>query len=175
MALNLNLVATQNNIKNIVLDFISVAFIYFVPALSHLLSIPIYLAEPIRIVLILAIAHTSKRNAYLLALTLPLFSFLVSAHPNIFKGMIMTIELLLNVWLFFEISKRKANQFFAMLIAIAISKMMYYILKYLLLRFAILQTGLIATPILIQIVTSLIFSGYIYFMLNGKKSEMSQG
>ncbi len=173
MASYLNPAVTRMNIKSIAIDILSVAFIYFVPALSHMLSVPIYLVEPIRIALILAIVHTTKRNAYILALTLPLFSFLVSAHPNIFKGMVMTIELLLNVWLFYEISKRWANRFGAILSAIVISKLVYYLLKYLLLQFAILESGLISTPIAIQVITTLIFSGYVYLMLKGQKINTS--
>ncbi len=43
--------------------------------------------------LILAIAHTSRKNAYLIALTLPLFSLLISAHPSLIKTSLITGEL----------------------------------------------------------------------------------
>ena len=108
MAANIGLSISKLNTKSIVLDIFALAFIYFVPTISHLLNIPLYLIEPMRIMLILAIVHTSKKNAYIIALTLPLFSFLVSAHPNIFKVLLITAELVLNVWLFFELSKKEA-------------------------------------------------------------------
>lgn len=164
MAANIGLSISKLNTKSIVLDIFALAFIYFVPTISHLLNIPLYLVEPMRIMLILAIAHTSKKNAYIIALTLPLFSFLVSAHPNIFKVLLITAELVLNVWLFFELSK-KTNQFVAMLSSILISKVFYYLLKFGLISFAVLQTGLISTPIYLQLITSVVFSGYLFFVL----------
>jgi hypothetical protein len=171
MAANVNLISSRINYKSILFDILALAFIYFVPALSHLFNVPIYLVEPMRIMLILALVHTTKTNAYLIALTLPLFSFLISSHPNIFKGLIMTIELLLNVWIFFEISKRIRNQFVSMISAIVISKIIYYVLKFALISFAVLESGLISTPIYLQVITSIIFSGYVFLVL--KKREAS--
>ena len=164
MATNIGLSISKLNTRSIVLDILALAFIYFVPTISHLLNVPLYLVEPMRIMLILAIAHTKKKNAYLIALTLPLFSFLISGHPNIFKAVIMTMELVLNVWLFYELAKR-ANQFVAMLSSIVLSKIFYYLLKFGLISFAVLQTDLISTPIYLQVITSLVFSGYLFFII----------
>jgi len=171
MAANINLVSTRVDYKSIIFDILALAFIYFVPALSHLFNIPIYLVEPMRIMLILAMVHTTKTNAYLIALTLPLFSFLISSHPNVFKGLIMTTELLLNVWLFFEISKRVSNKFVAMLSAIVISKLVYYLLKFGLISFAVLESGLISTPIYLQVITSIIFSSYVFLLLRRRNTQ----
>jgi len=170
MATNVNLVSSRVNYKSILFDVVSLAFIYFIPAFSHLFNIPIYLVEPMRIMLILAMVHTSKTNAYFIALTLPLFSFLISSHPNVFKGLIMTAELILNVWLFFEISKRMTNQFVSMISAILISKLVYYLLKFVLISFAVLESGLITTPIYLQVITSVIFSLYVFLILRKRKS-----
>jgi len=171
MAANINLVSTRVDYKSIIFDILALAFIYFVPALSHLFNIPIYLVEPMRIMLILAMVHTTKTNAYLIALTLPLFSFLISSHPNVFKGLIMTAELLMNVWLFFEISKRVSNKFVAMLSAIVISKLVYYLLKFGLISFAVLESGLISTPIYLQVITSIIFSSYVFLLLRRRNAQ----
>ncbi len=168
MATNIGLSISKLNTKSIVIDIFALAFIYFVPAISHLLNVPIYLVEPMRIMLILALAHTSKKNAYLIALTLPLFSFLISAHPTIFKAVIMTMELLLNVWLFYKLSA-KVNQFVAILSSIVISKIVYYLLKFGLISFAVIQTDLISTPIYLQIITSIVFSGYLFFILRRRQ------
>ncbi len=169
MATYIGLSLSKLNTRSIVLDILALAFIYFVPTISHLLNVPLYLVEPMRIMLILAIAHTKKKNAYLIALTLPLFSFLISSHPNFFKAVIMTMELVLNVWLFYELAKR-ANQFVAMLSSIVLSKVFYYLLKFGLISFAVLQSGLISTPIYLQVITSVVFSGYLFFILH-KKSD----
>jgi hypothetical protein len=169
MATNVNLVSSRVDYKSILFDVAALAFIYFIPAFSHLFNIPIYLVEPMRIMLILALVHTSKTNAYFIALTLPLFSFLISSHPNVFKGLIMTAELILNVWLFFEISKRVTNQFMSMISAILISKLVYYLLKFVLISFAVLESGLISTPIYLQVITSVIFSLYVFLILRKRK------
>jgi hypothetical protein len=55
-----------------------------------------------------------------------------------------------------------------MLSAIVISKLVYYLLKFLLISFAVLGPGLIATPVYLQIITSIVFSGYVFLMLNRK-------
>ncbi len=74
MATNLTAINTKGLIsKSLIIDILGLTFIYFVPAISHLLSFPLYLVEPMRVMLIIAIAHTTKRNAYLIALTLPVF------------------------------------------------------------------------------------------------------
>ncbi len=170
MATQLNLVTSRINYKSILIDFLALAFIYFVPAISHLFNLPVYLVEPMRIMLVLAMVHTSKQNAYLLALTLPVFSFFVSTHPNIYKGLIMTVELILNVWLFFEISKHITNKFVSMFTAIIISKVIYYLMKFGLISFGIIGTGLFSTPVYLQIITSVIFSGYLFFFFQARET-----
>ncbi len=152
---------TSIRIRAILIDVIALAFIYFIPALSRLLNLPVYLIEPMRLMLILAIAHTTKFNACLLALVMPFFSLLISGHPLIFKTLPMVFELVLNVWLFFFLVKKIKEPFFAMLLSILISKLVYYGLKYLVIITGLLDMELISTPIYIQLVMMVIFSGYI--------------
>ena len=102
MTTNLTAIKTSGLIsKSLLIDILGLAFIYFVPTLSHLLNFPLYLVELMRVMLIIAIAHTTKRNAYLIALTPPLFSFLVSSHPFFLKTMIITVELIIKPAQFF--------------------------------------------------------------------------
>jgi hypothetical protein len=150
-------------IRSIIFDIIAISFIYFVPTISHLLSLPVYLIEPMRLMLILALVHTTKQNAYILALSMPLFSFLLSAHPVFPKMLLITFELGLNVFLFHLLVSKFRNTFFPILISILGSKTIYYILKFGLIQFAILKSGLISTPILIQVVMAVIFSSYLFF------------
>lgn len=155
----------RENKRSIFLDVLALIFIYFVPTISHLLSLPIYYIEPMRIVLILALTHTTKQNAFILALTLPLFSFLISAHPVLPKMILITFELNLNVYLFFLFAKKLKNNFTAILLSIIASKLVYYIIKFGLIEFAVLKSGLISTPILIQAIMILLFSSYIKFFI----------
>lgn len=165
------LALTSMRLRTILIDITALALIYFVPALSHMLALPIYLVEPMRIMLILAIAHTSKRNAYLLALTLPLFSFLVSGHPIFLKSLLISIELAVNVWLFFRLSKIIRNNFTAMAAAIIGSKLLYYLLKFALLSAALMQGGLVSAPVYLQMATTTVFSAYVFFVWRKAKKR----
>jgi hypothetical protein len=53
------------------IDFVIIAFIYFLPALSHFIAIPFYLFEPMRLGLIFCIINTNRINSILVALTIP--------------------------------------------------------------------------------------------------------
>ncbi|MEE4198280.1 MAG: hypothetical protein V2I54_11600 [Bacteroidales bacterium] len=161
-------VFNQSTIRNLIFDLAAIAFIYFVPAISHLLSLPVYYIEPMRLMLILALVHTNQRNAYIIALTLPLFSFLVSAHPVLPKMLLITFELSLNVFLFYLLIRSFKNTFFPVFISIIASKLIYYVIKFGLINWAILESGLVSTPILMQGTTALIFSTYVWILYKKK-------
>jgi hypothetical protein len=111
-----------------------------------------------RIILILSILYTAKTNAYILAFTLPMFSFIVSAHPVFLKMLLITIELTFNVWLFFVIQKYLKYAFISVFISIIASKSIYYILKFILISTALLDTGLVSTPLSIQVILTIALS-----------------
>ncbi|MDX9771489.1 MAG: hypothetical protein RBT19_14100 [Tenuifilaceae bacterium] len=156
---------SKRTIGYIVFDILALAFIYLVPTISHMLSFPLYLIEPMRIALILALVHTTKRNAYIIALTLPIFSYLVSAHPVFYKMLLISGELVLNVWLFYFILGRTKNAFVSILSSIVASKAIYYMAKFIAVAL-ILKTGesIIATSLTIQVATTLVFSVYLGLM-----------
>lgn len=157
--------------ESIFLNIVGLAFIYSVPSLSHLMGVQIYLIEPMRIMLILAIAHTTKRNAFIIALTLPLFSFFTSAHPIFYKSVIMTAELLLNVWLFYFLATKFKNYFASMVISIIVSKAFYYVLKFSLISYGLIDSSLISTPLYLQIITMVIFSFYLFLVFSRREAE----
>jgi hypothetical protein len=165
----IKLMKSKTNIKSVVTDLLGLAFIYFTPAISHLFNFPVYYLEPMRIMTIIAIVHTSRRNAYLLAVTLPLFSFLISSHPSLVKTSLITGELLLNVWLFIFLSRITENNFLAMLASIITSKIAYYAVKFLFIYAVIIDGELMATPLIIQSITTIVFSTYIYLWLKKKE------
>jgi hypothetical protein len=159
----------KSNIGYILFDIIALAFIYFVPTISHMLNFPLYLIEPMRIALILALVHTTKQNAYIIAITLPLFSYLVSAHPVFYKMMLISGELVLNVWLFHFILGRSKNAFVSILGSIILSKAVYYLSKFLIIVLIINSSEIIiAIQLYIQGITTLVFSGYLWFMFRGR-------
>lgn len=151
-------------VKNSVFDILAIAGIYLVPVLSHLTALPIYYIEPMRLMLILAIVHTSKKNAYILAATLPIFSFVISAHPVFLKTLLITGELLLMTWIFYFLSEKINNKFSSMIFSIGISKTFYYAIKFALLSAVLIEGSLISTPIFMQVLTTILFSSYIFLI-----------
>ncbi len=159
---------SKMDIKTILIDLSALFIITFLPALSHLIAFPLYLIEPMRILLILSIIHTSKKNSYLIAIVLPVFSFLISTHPSIIKSVLIVSELLINVYLFNLLIKYLNNNFVSMFGSILISKIYYYGIKYGLVLFGLIEGDLIATPVYLQLIVTLILSGYVMFFYNKK-------
>ena len=149
------------SLQNIILlDIAVLAFIYYVPAMVHGYSFPIYYCEPMRLSLFVSIfiLGENKKNTYFLALTLPIFSYMISGHPVAMKNVIMTVELLTNVFLLYYLSNMRLNRFVSCFASIAVSKLLYYGMKYALIRAGILKTGVIDTPLAIQLVLTTILS-----------------
>lgn len=165
----LSLAVPKKKIKSIGIDILAITIILFLPAISHLFTFAVYYFEPMRIMVVIAIVHTTRRNAYLLAFTLPLFSFLVTAHPSIIKSLLIISELFLNVFLFFILTSKMKNHFLAMVSSLLISKVFYYSIKYVLLSTVILSGSLVSTPLLIQLTMIILFSLYVLFVF--EKSE----
>ena len=152
-------------IKSVIFDLHAIVLVYFIPSLVHLTGIPLYYAEPMRIMLILALVHTNKVNAYVLAATLPLFSFAIASHPVFLKSMLIALELSLNVYLFYLLLRFMKSVFPAILLSIVLSKLIYYVLKFTLLSFMLIDGSLISTPLYFQLITSLVLSAYVFFFL----------
>ncbi len=166
----LSIIDFKSNIKTYLIDFSLILLIYFLPAISHLFAFPIYYLDPMRIALVVALVHTSKRNAYIIALTLPLFSFLISSHPQILKSFLLSAELVINLSLFFLLKDKLKNVFTSLFLSIVISKMIYYLLKFVLIYFALLNDKLFSTPIYFQIGMAVILSTYFY-MINRSSTK----
>jgi hypothetical protein len=139
------------------------------------MNIPLYLFEPMRVIVIIALVHTSKQNAYLLAVFLPVFSYLFSNHPSMIKTTIVSGELLLNIFIYLNLLiKFKTNKFLLMSISIILSKLAYYLVKFICIKLSLLTGDLIATPFQYQVVILIVLSGYIYFVnkLSLKKQKV---
>ncbi len=149
--------------RALIIDSTFILAVIYLPSLSHLLELPLYRLEPMRMLLILALPFTGRGNAYLLALILPLASFLTSGHPVPAKAMLMGGELLVNVWLFWYLMQRFSSPLGAMLGGITFSKLGYYGIKLALIQMALLGPPLISTPLWIQGILAIVFSIYIFF------------
>lgn len=166
------IVAVKNystQIKTYLIDLLLISFIYFLPALSHMLAFPVYYLDPMRIALVITLAHTTKRNSFLIALTLPIFSFLISSHPHIIKSLLISSELLINLGLFYWMSKKIKNVFISISVSIIASKIFYYIAKYSLINLGMINDSLFSTPFYYQIIILILLSSYL--MITNKLSK----
>ena len=161
--------SVNNTAKYILYDLLSLTFIYFMPALSHMVNFPLYLIEPMRIAIIFSMLFTDNKNAYIIALTIPLFSFFISAHPGMAKSLLIASELLLNVFLFYLLFAKMGNSFAAMILSIIGAKLFYYLGKYLLLSAGFMEGSLISTPLLIQLSVALSLSIITVFVFKERK------
>ncbi len=148
--------------------------VYFLPAISHLFAFPLYYLDPMRILVLLALVHTKKENAVILAITLPIFSFLVAGHPVFAKSGLILSELLINVLLFLALEKAFKNVFVAGFTSIILSKIFYYVAKYFLVSVGIIEGSLFSTPIYIQLIMSVLFAGYIFIFMNKRGNNEPQ-
>ncbi len=165
---------TRTNIRAITFDILALAFIYLVPTISHMLSIKLYLLEPMRLMLIFAMVHTRRQNAYILALTLPLFSYFLSAHPVLIKSLLIAAELSVMVFVFFRLVPR-VHTLGAIFASIWISKLFYYGLKYVAVLTVLPAEPLVGTPLWLQLITSLAFSLYVFIMFKNHAGKDASG
>ncbi|HEY6437678.1 MAG TPA: hypothetical protein VIY47_13885 [Ignavibacteriaceae bacterium] len=140
----------SKKIGYLITDILIVAFIYLLPTLSHITSIPFYLFEPMRIALVFCIIATNQKNSLLIALTLPIVPLILSSHPSFAKSILIMGELAINVIVFYQLQKKFNNKFIGMLFSILIAKVFYYGSKLFFINFGLLQGDLISTPIWIQ-------------------------
>lgn len=165
MKSQINVLTRAISFPDILLAAGGIALIYFVPALAHMTGVPLYMAEPMRIILILSMVHASKYTSCVLAATLPLLSWIFSGHPELVKMLIITGELLLNVSLFYLIYKRLNNPLIAILASIIISKILCYLAYWPVFSFAFMVAEAHPLFLVIQIITTVIFSFYVTLSL----------
>lgn len=159
----ISLISAKSNLKIFFVDLLILFFIYLIPAISHLFAFPVYYLDPMRIALVVAIITTSKRNAFIIALTLPLFSFLISSHPSVVKSLLLCAELTINLGLFYLIKDKFNNLLLPFFISIIASKLIYYTLKFTFINFGMLNDNLISTPLLFQLIAAIVMSFIIFW------------
>jgi hypothetical protein len=146
--------------NDLILDIITLVLVYIVPAVAHFFSLPVYMLEPMRFILLGALFFSGNvKNTYILAITIPIFSMLTSGHPPPLKTLLICLELFANVFLFYFLySPKKNNLLISLFISIIISKIIYYFLKFLFIEVALIDGKLISIPIITQLITTIIIS-----------------
>ena len=161
---------TWNVIKGILLDIVALVVVYFTPKIGQLLHFPFYMVEPMRLMVVLSIAHSSRTNSYLLALTLSLFSWAVSGHPEFYKMLVMTGEITINVFLFYYLIRKSDSVFLSMIISIIISKVLCYVFYLAFFSMMFIREETEPSFLIAQVISTFVFSFYIFFVLR-KKSQ----
>ncbi len=159
----------QKKTSIILMDVLILIVVYYIPTISHNLPIPLYSFEPMRIVLFSSIiVQKNRNNSFLLAFTLPIFSYFIAGHPVVIKNMIMSVELMANVFFLFWFLDKKINCFIACFASIFLSKLLYYFMKYIAIYFMLMPESMIETSIVFQIIISLALSAI--FVVYSKKN-----
>jgi hypothetical protein len=149
------LALARPGIRTVSLDALLCVAVVAVPALSHAAAFPFYLFDPMRLLLFVAILGTSRRNALLMAVWMPLLAMMTSGHPVFPKVVLIQGELVLNTLLFHALVRRGGGFVPAAAVSVVASKAAYYGAKFILLKSALLGGGLVSTPWTYQAATLL--------------------
>lgn len=155
--------------KNVFLiDVILLTTLYVLPGFSHLTALPLYMFEPMRVAIIVALLFTNRANAYLIAFTIPLVSSFITSHPVPFKALLMGIEFLVLVATYaYLVRLDRIPAFVALTAGILLGKVVYYLMKFVALNTGLLAGGMISTPVQTQFVlavgTAAVFSFVEYY------------
>jgi len=138
------------------IDVALLATLYFLPSFSHLTALPLYMFEPMRVAVIIAILFTNRSNALFIAFTIPLASSFITGHPVPFKAVLMGIELSMLVAVYFYLIKLiRIPAFAALTAAIIASKLIYYSMKFGALSAGFLSGNLVSTPFSTQLILAI--------------------
>lgn len=162
------------SVRNILVDIVILSCVYFIPALAHVSPFQLYLLDPMRIFLLAGFLLSRQHsNAYFLAVTIPLFSALITGHPTFFKAILIATELSINLLLFIQlINRTKLNAALLMFISIVGSKIVYYMLKFVFIEVGLIEMELIATNLWIQLATT-VFVTAVFYMIWTKTRKPS--
>lgn len=138
------------------IDVALLAALYFLPSLSHVTALPLYMLEPMRVALIIALLFTNRTNAYFIAFTIPLASAMITGHPTPFKALLMGIEFSILVACYsYLVQMLRIPAFAALTAAILVGKVVYYTMKFAALSAGLLTGSLISTPPLTQLILAI--------------------
>ena len=140
----------------LLIDVLLLLALYLLPSVSHLTAWPLYILEPMRVALIVALLFTNRANTYFIAVTIPLASVFLTGHPEPLKAVLMCIEFSVLVACYAWLARRaRIPAFVALLAGILFSKVIYYTLKSAALSAGLLAGSLISTPVKMQLILAL--------------------
>ena len=141
------LTSLQKHGNVVLIDILLLTSLYLLPSFSHVTALPLYMLEPMRVALIIALLFTNRANTYLLAFTIPLASSMITGHPILFKAVLMGIELTILVASYgYLVRFDRIPAFLALTAGIVIGKLVYYSMKFTALGAGLLTGSLVSTP-----------------------------
>jgi len=150
-------------VRIVFIDTILVSFVLIMPIVVHTLGISARFIEPMRLSLFTSVLLVSDRkNAYVLAIILPILSMCVIGMPVWYKAVLMSVELCANVFLYYRMCRWRVNTFLAVLISIIASKALYYFLKYILIKMAFFPQGALIGNVVPQLIVTLSIAVFFY-------------
>lgn len=150
-----NNIKTLNPAGRIAVDGALLALACLIPAASHALALPLYMLNPMLVLLLAGVLlHRDWRHALVLAVLLPVVSCLVVGMPTAAKAVCMVAELA-SVAVMFGWLQRKWVVWPAVMTAIVAGKVVYYLLKAVVLAPAVL----VGTEWWIQLGTVVLWGG----------------
>lgn len=140
-------------LRTVVIDALLLAAACLVPTVSHAFSLPLYRLNPMAFCLLLGMALVGdRRNGILLAVLMPVVSMLVVGMPVPAKCLCMVAELLTIVTVYALMSNR-IRPLLSVLTAMLCGKVVYYLLKALIISPAVL----VGTSVWLQIATIVVY------------------
>jgi hypothetical protein len=140
-------------IENMVMILIAVSVVGITSG-SHSIGLPLYKLNPMHWVIYLAILFRkpSVISIVVLAFALPFTSLFLTGHPLVFKSVIMGVELSIYGIMFISAIKySKLTPVFAFAISQVIGRIIYYGLKYILIKVELIDSIFVSTSIILQL------------------------
>ncbi|MCX6245664.1 MAG: hypothetical protein NTU98_13300 [Bacteroidetes bacterium] len=147
--------------KTLIFDAGALAFVFFIPLLGNLLQLPFYMIEPMRLMVIISMAHFNRVNSFVLAFVLPAFSWIVSGHPEFIKMLVICAELSVNVFLFYFLLKKLDHVFLSAIASVIISKICCYSLYLIFFSVMFIQEEAGIPFLISQLITTILYSFYL--------------
>lgn len=165
--MNITISNTGSTLRTLAIDALLIAVVCTVPALSHVFSLPFYQLNPMALCLLAGMVLVAdRRNAFLLAVLLPVVSMLAVGMPSPLKAVCMVAEML-TVAGAYSLLQRRLRPFGSVLAALLGGKVVYYLLKALLISPAVL----VGTSIWLQLATVVVYSIAFAFVSNKRNGR----
>lgn len=140
-------------LRTVAVDALLLTAACLVPVASHAFSLPLYQLNPMALCLLLGMALVGdRRNGVLLAVLMPVVSMLVTGMPVPAKCLCMVAELLTIVAVYALMSNR-IRPLLSVLTAMLCGKVVYYLLKALIIS----QAVLVGTSVWLQMATIVVY------------------